>query len=35
MDPKNTVFGNDICLLKDYNDDGEFEIEDFEIYTMH
>ena len=32
---KNTVFGNDICLLKDYNDDGEFEIEDFEIYTMH
>lgn len=31
---KNTIFGNDICLLKDYKDDGEFEIEDFEIYIM-
>ena len=31
---KNTIFGNDICLLKDYKDDGEFEIENFEIYVM-
>ena len=31
---KNTIFGNDICLLKDYEDDGEFEIENFEIYVM-
>lgn len=31
---KNSIFGNDVCLLKDYNDDGEFEIEDFEIYIM-
>ena len=31
---KNTVFGNDICLLKDYSDDGEFEIDNLEIYVM-
>ena len=31
---KNTIFGNDISLLKDYKDDGEFDIEDFEIYIM-
>ena len=31
---KNTVFGNDICLLKDYTDDGEFIIDNLEIYTM-
>ena len=31
---KNTVFGNDICLLKDYNDDGEFIIDNLEIYIM-
>ena len=31
---KNTIFGNDISLLKDYKDDGEFEIENFEIYVM-
>ena len=31
---KNTIFGNDINLLKDYKDDGEFEIENFEIYVM-
>ena len=31
---KNTIFGNDICLLKDYTNDGEFDIEDFEIYIM-
>ena len=31
---KNNAFGNDICLLKDYKDEGEFEIEDFEIYIM-
>ena len=24
---KNSIFGNDICLLKDYKDDGEFEID--------
>ena len=32
---KNTVFGNDVCLLKDYKDEGEFDIEDFELYTMN
>lgn len=31
---KNTIFGNDVCLLKDYSDGGEFEIENFEIYIM-
>ena len=31
---KNTVFGNDICLLKDYTDDGEFTIDNLEIYMM-
>ena len=31
---KNTIFGNDICLLKDYTNDGEFDIDDFEIYIM-
>lgn len=31
---KNSVFGNDICLLKDYTNDGEFTIENLEIYTM-
>ena len=31
---KNTVFGNDICLLKDYADDGEFTIDNMEIYVM-
>ena len=31
---KNTVFGNDICLLKDYTDDGEFTIDNLEIYIM-
>ena len=31
---KNSIFGNDVCLLKDYSDDGEFEIEDFEVYIM-
>ena len=31
---KNSIFGNDICLLKDYSNDGEFDIEDFEIYIM-
>ena len=31
---KNTIFGNDVCLLKDYSNDGEFEIEDLEIYIM-
>jgi hypothetical protein len=31
---KNTVFGNDVCLLKDYVDDGEFIIDNLEIYIM-
>ena len=31
---KNTVFGNDICLLKDYVDDGEFIIDNLEIFIM-
>jgi hypothetical protein len=31
---KNTVFGNDVCLLKDYSNDGEFEIDNLEIYIM-
>ena len=31
---KNTVFGNNICLLKDYTDDGEFTIDNLEIYVM-
>lgn len=31
---KNTVFGNDVCLLKDYKDDGEFIIDNLEIYIM-
>ena len=31
---KNTVFGNDISLLKDYTDDGEFIIDNLEIYIM-
>ena len=31
---KNTVFGNDVCLLKDYTDDGEFVIDNMEIYIM-
>ena len=31
---KNTIFGNDICLLKDYTNDGEFDIDDFEIHIM-
>jgi hypothetical protein len=31
---KNTVFGNDVCLLKDYKDDGEFAIDNLEIYIM-
>ena len=31
---KNTVFGNDVCLLKDYADDGEFIIDNLEIYIM-
>ena len=31
---KNTVFGNDVKLLKDYADDGEFTIEGLEIYIM-
>ncbi len=31
---KNTIFGKDVCLLKDYSNDGEFEIEDLEIYIM-
>ena len=31
---KNTVFGNDVCLLKDYSNDGEFIIDNLEIYIM-
>ena len=31
---KNTIFGNDVTLLKDYKDDGGFEIDDIEIYIM-
>ena len=31
---KNTVFGNDVCLLKDYTNDGEFTIENLEIYIL-
>lgn len=31
---KNSVFGNDICLLKDYSDDGGFNIENLEFYIM-
>ena len=31
---KNSVFGNDICLLKDYTEDGEFTIDNLEIYIM-
>ena len=31
---KNTVFGNDICLLKDYSEDGAFIIENLEIYIL-
>ena len=30
----NTVFGNDVNLLKDYADDGEFTIDNLEIYIM-
>ena len=30
----NTVFGNDVNLLKDYADDGEFAIDNLEIYIM-
>ena len=31
---KTTVFGNEVCLLKDYTDDGEFFIDNMEIYIM-
>ena len=31
---KNSVFGNDICLLKDYSDDSGFNIENLEFYIM-
>ena len=31
---KNSVFGNNVCLLKDYTNDGEFTIENLEIYTL-
>ena len=30
----NTVFGNDVNILKDYADDGEFTIDNLEIYIM-
>jgi hypothetical protein len=31
---KNTVFGKDICLIKDYSDEGVFGIKGLEIYLM-
>ena len=31
---KNTVFGNDICLIKDYSNEGIFDIKGLEIYLM-
>jgi len=31
---KNTVFGNDICLINDYSNEGIFLIKGFEIYLM-
>lgn len=31
---KNTVFGKDICLIKDYSNDGIFTIKGLEIYLM-
>ena len=31
---KNTVFGKDICLIKDYSDEGLFAIKGLEIYLM-
>jgi len=31
---KNSVFGENICLLKDYSDDGFFNIKNLEIYLM-
>ena len=31
---KNTVFGNDICLIKDYSNEGIFLIKGLEIYLM-
>ena len=31
---KNTVFGNNICLIKDYSDEGTFLIKGLEIYIM-
>ena len=31
---KDSVFGNNICLLKDYSDEGQFIIDNMEIYTM-
>ena len=31
---KNTVFGENICLIKDYSNDGVFNIKNLEIYLM-
>ena len=31
---KNSVFGKDICLIKDYSDEGGFSIKGLEIYLM-
>ena len=31
---KNSVFGNDICLIKDYDNEGFFNIKKLEIYLM-
>ena len=31
---KNSVFGKDICLIKDYSDEGGFSIKRLEIYLM-
>ena len=31
---KNTVFGNDICLINDYSNEGIFQIKGLEIYLM-
>lgn len=31
---KNSVFGENICLIKDYSNDGIFEIKNLEIYLM-
>ena len=31
---KNSVFGKDICLIKDYSDEGVFTIKGLEIYLM-